>query len=132
MFVFLWGIFVIVGPSEMMVRTFVDHVISFTTDFGVEMGLVTCPDILSAFLAWVAGRPLEECRGLVDRSRRLFRNCLRIVGWNHTLGSIMNATAAVTPTWPDVLYKIQRLCTFLRNETWRGSLRKHSQTLQPW
>lgn len=94
------------------------------------MGIVTCPDILSAFLAWVAGRALEDCRALVDRSRRLFRNCLRIVGWNHTLGGVTKAAGTVTQTWPDILHTIQRLCTFLRNETWRGHLRKEAMRMR--
>ena len=69
-----------------MVQFFCDHVTSFTTDFGIEMGIALAPNVLPALMAWIGGRPLEDCRLLVGAGTRLFRRCLRIAGWNHTMG----------------------------------------------
>ena len=122
---FLWALFLVIGPIWTLMRIFTDHVESFTTDGGIELGIAQCPDILEAFFAWINGRPLEDCRILVNPNTRLFfKRCLRIIGWNHTLGGIMKSICKVAPSWPEVLCKIQALCAFLRNDTWREYLAK--------
>jgi len=121
---FLWALWLVVGPSQEMVQAFLDRVHSFTTDFGVEIGIVRTPDVLSAFFAWIRGRPLEACRTLVRHTHRLFHRSLRIVGWNHTCSGIAKGVAHVAPSWPDILDKVSALCQFMRNETWRLHLAK--------
>ena len=121
---FLWAIWLVCGPLESMMRVFLGNVRSFTTDDGVEMGIVLTPDVLCAFMSWIDGRDLEACRTLVSFGRRLFPRCLRIAGFNHLCAGLMKAVAAVAPTWPDLLAKLQCLCTCFRNETYRAYLVK--------
>ena len=121
---FLWAVWLVVGPAAAMLRVFVRKVRSFTTDFGSEILTCVAPDVLDAFMAWIAGADLDSCRLLVHLESRLFARCLRIVGWNHTLSSIMVAVAKDALTWPDILEKTQSLCTMLRNETWRAWIAK--------
>ena len=47
-----------------------------TTDSGTELKTVDLPDVLRAFVEWIKGTPISDCRGLVVHSRRLMCNCL--------------------------------------------------------
>ena len=105
---FLWALWLVCGPLQSSLDYFLDHVRSFTTDGGIELGTALCPYVLPAFMAWIDGRPLENCRVLVNHSRKLFRRCLRIIGWNHTCGGIMKSIANVCPSWPELLEKCRR------------------------
>ena len=116
---FLFAICLVAGQTLASVSYFCQTVISFTTDFGVEMGIALVPNILAAFYAWLGGRVLESCRLDVDHSMRLFPRCLRIAGWNHTCASICHAICKAVPEWPDYLGYLQNLCKFWRNDTWR-------------
>ena len=70
--VFLWALWLVVGPLRTMMEIFIEKTLSFTTDGGVEIGLVLTPDILGAFMAWVGGQELSDCRLLVQIGSRLF------------------------------------------------------------
>ena len=121
---FLWAVWLVAGPGPTTVRTFVWLVRSFTTDFGIEMGIVLCPDVLDAFFAWLQGRDLNDCRLLVHLETRLFCRCLRIVGWNHSCGALTHGVAKVAVSWPEILQKVQALCKMFRNTTWREWIAK--------
>ena len=110
MMVFLWSAWSVFGPELPHMKYFCDHLLCWTTDFGVEAKSIEIPDCLDAFLAWVAGRALEDCVFLVKFGQRLFRRALRIVGWNHTLGNIMSRVAKSYLWWPEVLGHLRNLC----------------------
>jgi len=116
---FMWSVFLVFGPSLMHLRYFVDHVMSWTTDFGVEVHGIECPDCLEAFMQWVSGVPLEQCRVFVDWSRRLFWRSIRVCGWNHACGNVAKRIAKSLEQWPEYLKHIRSLCKFWRNQTWR-------------
>ena len=77
------------------------------------------PDCLDAFLAWLGGRALRDCAILVNFNKRLFFRCLRIVGWNHSLGNIMKRVAQSDADWPEVLTHLRHVCTFWRDGSWK-------------
>ena len=116
----VWAIWLVAGPEVGSLRHFCDHVISFTTDFGVEMHLLEMPDIADAFVAWVTGAPIgHQLRSLVNQDRRMFRRALRMAGWSHTLGGIMKGVAQKMADWPLFLGFMRHLCKFFRNNTYR-------------
>ena len=118
----LWAIFLVAGPTPQALRTFCDHVISFTTDFGVEMHLLEMPDIIDAFVAWVSGVPLDRLRPLVNQNTRMFPRALRMAGWSHTLGGIMKEVANSMDEWPHSLKHMRALCKNFRNATYRNHI----------
>ena len=115
----LWAIFLIAGPTPQALRTFCGLVSSLTTDFGVEMHLLEMPDIIDAFIEWVAGSPLVRLRPLVNQDTRLFHRALRMAGWSHTLGGIMKEVANSMREWPHMLGQMRILCQHFRNKTYR-------------
>ena len=118
----LWAIFLVAGPTPQALRTFCDHVTSFTTDFGVEMHLLEMPDIIDAFILWISGEPLDRLRPLVNQNTRLFRNALRMAGWSHTLGGVMKEVANAQDDWPQNLKHMRVLCKNFRNKTYRNHI----------
>ena len=117
--VFLWAAWLLFGPTLADMQYFVEHVVCWTTDLGVEACSIELPDCSLAFLAWVAGKALEECRPLVNHTRRLFYRSLRIAGWSHVVGNIMKQVAKSYFGWPEVLEAIRNLTRFFRNDSWR-------------
>ena len=109
---FVWAAWLVCGPLLAGLEYFFSHVISMTTDFGVESHTLSVPWVLPAFMAWVDGRPLEECAHLIDFNRRLFGRALRIAGWNHCCANIMKRVAKIAPTWPQIIAAVCQLCTF--------------------
>ena len=83
------------------------------------MGLLDLPDLTLAFIAWAGGRPLHDCHDLVDFSKRLMPNCVRIAGWSHTFGGIMKSVANSLANWEEVIAQLRDLVSFFRNQTWR-------------
>jgi len=120
----LWVIFLVAGPTFEDMSYCLDHVWGITTDFGTEIRTLELPYILVAFLAWIDGRPLLECRPLVDYSRRLFYNAMRVIGWGHSWGNLMKAVCKACPQWPRVLANMQALVGFFKNLTWRKHCKK--------
>ena len=116
---FVWAVWLCFGPDWAAMSYFFSRVRSITTDNGVEMHTIEMPDILMAFMHWLAGVPLQDCAQYIDYSTRLFRNALRVTGWSHGLGNIMRDVAGKCSRWPKVLDDIRALCTFFRNESWR-------------
>ena len=120
--VFMWSVWLCFGPELRHMRYFADHVVCWTTDFGVEQHSVEVPDMLDAFFSWLGGNPLADCARLVNWDRRLFYRSLRIGGWNHGFGNTMLRIAKVYTWWPEMLDHIRNLCRFFRNHTWRDWL----------
>ena len=119
---FMYAVWLVCGPEEDKMTYVFSKCRSFTTDFGTEMHGTEIPWLLTAFLAWLDGRKIENCRDLIDFSRRQFYRVLRIAGWNHLCGNVMKRIAAVAPSWPHILEQVSALCQFYRNETWRTHL----------
>jgi len=118
MMAFLWAVWLVFGPTEMHMRYFVDHTRCWTTDFGTENHSIELPDCLRAFLLWISGVPLENVRGVVDFSRRLFCRALRVGGWNHSLGNIMKRVFKTWRWWPETMDSLRCLVRFFKNHTW--------------
>ena len=68
----LWSIFLVSGSALVDVLYFVSKVGCIVSDNGVEIHTLEVPWILDAFMYWVRGTPLQDCRVYVDHSRRLF------------------------------------------------------------
>ena len=95
------------------------------------MHTLELPDVVPAFLAWVAGRPLSECAHLINEGTRLFPRALRVAGWSHSFGSIMKKLLHMIPHWPMVHDQLSSLCQFWRNVTWRDHVRTLLQGTVP-
>ena len=119
---FVWAVWLCFGPLLPTMVYFFNHVRSFTTDFGGEMKTIEMPWVLYAFMAWVDGRPLQDCASMIDMTRRQFPAAIRISGWNHACGNLMKDLAKRWPLWPQTLEHLRSLCRFFRVETWRQHL----------
>ena len=123
----IWAIWLVAGPELDDLRWFCGNITSLTTDFGVEIHLMECPDILEAFVIWARGNtPLHELRGRpwVKSDARAFPRALRVGGWSHMMGNIMKAIAAKFDAWPVYLESLRALCKFFRNESYRSHIRR--------
>ena len=107
---FVWGVWLLFGPTRENMLYFRSKMRSFTTDFGTEAGCPMLPNVLDAFLAWIGGTLLDSCRLLVRHGEQLFMRALRVMGWNHSLGNCMKSTAKVCSWWPKVLDHLRALC----------------------
>ena len=116
----VWAIWLVAGPDAASMRRFCNHVISFTTDFGVEMHTLQVPDVADALVAWITGTPLNRLRPLIKHDVRQFPKALRMAGWSHTLGGVMKAVATKMDVWPQRLDCMRHLCKHFRNGTYRA------------
>ena len=115
----LHALWLVAGPTEDDLRWACSKVMSFTTDFGVEMHLLEAPDIIEAYLARINGSPLHTLAHLVQNDVRLFPNALRMAGWSHTMGNIMKFAAESFSQCPVYLKHQRELCKFFKNHTYR-------------
>ena len=120
----LWSCWLVAGPSYAAMSYFYSKVRCITTDGGTEKSTIELPDVLRAFLKWVSGTPLLECRGLVIHDRRLMFHCLRVSGWCHAWGNTMKAMAGMCPCWPRVLSQMRTLVAFWRNQSYRAWVKR--------
>ena len=120
----IYAIWLVAGPSYAAMAYFVSKVRGVTSDYGIELLTVEIPNCLKAFLSWMDGAPLELCRHLVQHDKRLLWNALRIGGWSHTMGGIMQKIAEVCAAWPVVIAQLRALTAFFKNDTWRNVLQK--------
>jgi hypothetical protein len=105
----LWAAWLIAGPEESGVRYFMGKVFSLVTDHGTEIKMITVPDIISAFMRWNEGWELPRCAPLVVFTERLFNNAIRISGWCHAWGNLMQEVAHVCPCWPRILDQLRTM-----------------------
>jgi len=80
------------------------------------------PDVIKAFLAWTAGRSLDDVKHLVGFGRPLFIRALRIPGWSHSIASTIKKAMKGYALYPERLDGVRVLVAFFRNETWRTYL----------
>ena len=76
----VWAVFLIAGPTLDSMYFFFDNVRSVTTDYGVELSIVTICDVLPAFLKWRGGATLDFVGPFVSHAHRLMPRALRIWG----------------------------------------------------
>ena len=69
----LWALFLVVGPSYDMMAWVLSLIVSTTTDMGTELLLVETPDVLNAFLLYVAGNALHTLVGTFNPTSRFLR-----------------------------------------------------------
>jgi len=118
----LWACWLVAGPFFEHMSYFYSKCRCITTDGGAEIKTLDLPDVLKAFLKWNAGARLEDCRGLVDHSRRLLYNSLRVSGWSHCWGNLMKDLVKVCTKWPRFNEQLNMLVNFIRNASWRKFL----------
>ena len=117
----VWSIWLVVGSTEKNLRYVLSRVRSLTTDYGGELVILLMCDVLPAFLRWVSGMPLEDCRRFVNFNDRLMPRAVRIGGFSHSLGNLMKDACHQFPAYPQYLTFCRALCTFFRSE----AIRKH-------
>ena len=130
-FALLWTLYLVVGPRLAMLRFVCNSIRTFTTDLGTEMNMSSIPDILPAFVAWLNGTSLDDLVDTVDHASRLFPNSATIGGWGHMFGNLMKHAANVVQTWPDIIWNLRQLVTFLRNDSWRKVIIKRLAPITP-
>ena len=118
-FVFMWSLYLLVGPWAFGLSFVLSHIVSITTDMGTELGFLDAPNILPAFLIFLTGSSFDLVTASIDMSSRLFSRALRITGWGHLWGNFAKAVTRNIPNWPSILSKMQNLCRFFRNRSWR-------------
>ena len=118
----LRALFLVIGPSFDLLSCMLSKVTSITTDFGTEVAIPDCPDILHAFLRRLQGVPMELLEGTIDPHSKLFCNAIKMPGWSHMFGNLMHYACKQVDTWPVLLNAIRVLCKFLRNASWRRTL----------
>jgi hypothetical protein len=106
-------------------------VTSITTDFGTEVAIPDCPDILHAFLRRLQGVPMELLEGTIDPHSKLFGNAIKMPGWSHMFGNLMHYACKQVDTWPVLLNAIRVLCKFFRNVSWRRTLVSELKHIYP-
>ena len=62
----MYAVWLVCGPEEDKMTYVFSKCRSFTTDFGTEMHGTEIPWLLTAVLAWLGGRKIENCRDLID------------------------------------------------------------------
>ena len=114
------GVWLVAGPDEETIRAIFGLVKSIATDQGTEAHTLECPDLVSAYCAFMDGLPLEDCRSLVRFDRRLLPAALRVAGWSHGFGNVMRSVAKACPIWPQSLDAMRALTAFWRTDSWRS------------
>lgn len=89
-FALLWALYLFIGPWPFGLQFVLDRIRATTTDMGTELALADVPNLVHAFLKHIFGASIAEIAGTVDLSTRLFKRCLRIDGWSHRFGNLMN------------------------------------------
>ena len=118
----LWGIHLVVGLDEGMLRWIFDKIVSVTTDQGVELGLLDLPDLIPAFVKRCRGASMDSLIGSVVPGSKLFRLAFRLTGWSHLWGNLMKMNSSCIEKWPEVLHYLRQLCKFWRNKTYRNAV----------
>ena len=72
-----------------------------TTDFGLDILTVEMPNVLHAFLDWIAGAPFETIHTKVRLGERVLSRAIRISGWSHCYGNIAKGAAHTWILWPE-------------------------------
>ena len=108
---FMHAIYLILGPDGELMKWFVGKIKTITTDMGTEIRILDTPDIIYAYLQRLKGIPMESLVGAVDATSRLFCNAVRIPGWSHTFGNLMEAACKYVDRWPELL---DSMCTLAR------------------
>jgi hypothetical protein len=67
---------------------------------------------------------LLTCRNHVRFELRLWPRCLRLVGWRHTVASVLKSIWKYDPNLLDILDDIRALTQFFGVDTWRDHLCK--------
>ena len=109
---FVWAVWLLFGPDEYHLHAFVDRVVCWTTDFGVEVHSIETPDCITAFLAWIGGTALSAVAPRVRHGTRLFKRAMRIQGWSHCFGNMMRRVASSYQFWQEVLECLRHVCRF--------------------
>ena len=122
--VLLYSLWLVGGPLFCDMCWLLSLVRTITTDMGGESRTLDTPDLLLAFLQWLNGKPLPDCRILIKADRRLFQRALRISGWGHAWGNLLKHLVTKDVLWHRHLHKSEKLCTFWRNKTWRRNVQK--------
>jgi hypothetical protein len=119
----IWAVFLLVGPDLQMLYAFWQNVRSVTTDYGVELSTSLICDILPAFVVWTSGNvSIPQVSNLIRTQHRLMPKCLRIGGWSHSCGHIMEMACKVHEKWPKFLGMLRCLCRVLQNDSYRKHL----------
>ena len=73
LFVFLWGIWLICGPSEKVLRKFLKSIRWVTTDMGVEKCIVAAKCCVNAFIHHIRGGRPQDSPGLDEETYTITR-----------------------------------------------------------
>jgi len=113
----VWAVHLMVGSELSSLEYFFRHVVSITTDYGVELKCASLNNILPAFARWLKGESLRvwDMGKAVSRDSRLMPFVLRIGGWSHTMGNQMKEVSMCFPHYPLYLTTLRSLCKFFRN-----------------
>jgi hypothetical protein len=113
-------VFLVLGSGLDELYFFFHHTRSITTDYGVELSTMLICDVLPAFTVWVSGKfSVSQVAHLIDTNSRLMKRCLRIGGWSHTFGHVMESACKTFAAWPGWLSGIRCLLRIFRNASYR-------------
>ena len=118
----LWSLFLLCGPSLLVMSWVIGMIRSCTIDNGTEAGIPYVADCLSTFLFWLCGTPFDACRGFTMYGSRLLRRSLHVTGWSHLLGNAMKRACQHLTCWPRLIAAVRALCRLFRNKSWRKQI----------
>lgn len=115
---FLWGLWLVFGPTRPQLQAVLDSFRWVVSDFGVEHSIADARNVLPIFFAWASGDdpstfpPIEQGSHLLD-------NAIFIPGWNHLWSNMVESACSSIPSWPEKLHKMRKLTKFLRIDDYR-------------
>ena len=115
---FLWGMFLLFGPTLDGLQRGLDSIHWVTTDLGTEAGLASVENCLPYFWHMLNGGA-EEDAPPNPPGQHLLRNVIFIPGWNHMISNVCKKSVESFSGFPTILEKCRKLVKFLGNATYR-------------
>ena len=114
----IWQIMLTVGISFWDVRHFLGQVRSLTTDFGVERGIVSMPDVLIDVWEVLGLKVPTGAQPL----RWLLPKCVQLAGWRHLWDNIIQRGLSALPWFPLWIERLKAIVSMMRAHSWRDAL----------
>ena len=125
---FVHSLVMMVGIELEILNWICGKIKSITTDNGIELKMLDCPNILAAYLRRLAGVPASALVDTIDKASRLFSRALRLGDWSHMFANLVKSATKAIPHWPKLLQMMRSLLSFFRNGSWRKHLARYIGT----
>jgi len=118
LFNFLWGVFLVAGPTLDQVREALGSILWVVTDQGVEASIADAADCISAWCHLAQGLSVETCPP-VNEATHLLPNAVFVPGWCHLWSNMIRSCCSKLEAWPARLGKLRAMVRFLKTKDYR-------------